>query len=110
MKSMNVVEVTDANFEETALRFELPVLLDFGADWCPPCRAMEPHVGAVAEAYAGRLRVGAVDTDRNQAVAARYGVHGLPTFVVLKDGKVVDKVVGAMPRSRLEALVQRALR
>ena len=110
MNSPNVLEITDANFDEVALASSVPVVLDFGAAWCPPCKAMEPHLDAVAAAYAGRARVGSYDVDKNRHVADRFGVTNLPTFVVLRDGKVVDRAVGAMPRARLEAMLERALR
>ena len=109
MNSAHVVSVTDANFDEVALQSPTPVLIELGATWCPPCRAMEPHVEAIAAAYAGRVRVGTCDTDTNRAVAARFKVQSVPTFVLLRDGQVVDRVVGAMSRWRLEALAQRAL-
>jgi thioredoxin 1 len=105
----NIEALTDANFGELALRSPTPVLLEFGAAWCPPCRAMEPHVEAVAAAFAGRLRVAACDTDANRAAALHFGVQSLPTFVVVKDGKVVDRAVGAMPRQRLEAMIRRSV-
>jgi thioredoxin 1 len=109
MNSENVVPVTDANFEELALRSSTPVLLDFGATWCPPCRAMDPHVDALAAAYAGRVRVGTCDIDDNQVVATHFRVQSVPTFVLLRDGKVLERVVGAMSRARLEALMVRGL-
>lgn len=108
MKSDHVVTVTDSSYEGL-VQGPLPVLIELGAAWCPPCRAMEPHLEAVATAYAGRLTVGTCDMDVQRGVAAQFRVQSVPTFVVLRDGKVVDRVVGAMSRPRLEALVQRAI-
>jgi thioredoxin 1 len=108
MPSPNVLEITDDNFAE-ALRSPTPLLVDFTAAWCPPCRAIAPHVDALADAYLGRVRVGKCDADDNQKLVADLDVRSLPTVLVFKDGKVIGQMVGAAPRARLEALVSRAL-
>jgi thioredoxin 1 len=108
MPSPNVLEITDDNFAE-ALRSPTPLLVDFTAAWCPPCRAIAPHVEALADAYLGRVRVGKCDADDNQKLVADLDVRSLPTVLVFKEGKVVGQLVGAAPRTRLEALVSRAL-
>jgi thioredoxin 1 len=87
----------------------VPVLVDFWAAWCGPCRAMAPHVEALAEAYDGKVRVGKVDADGNQDIVAKLDVRSLPTFLVIKQGQVVGQIVGAVPKSRLEDLVKKAL-
>jgi thioredoxin 1 len=87
----------------------VPVLVDFWAAWCGPCRAMAPHVEALAEAYDGKVRVGEVDADGNQDIVAKLDVRSLPTFLVIKQGQVVGQIVGAVPKSRLEDLVKKAL-
>jgi thioredoxin 1 len=104
-----VIEVNDHNFADTVLGSSVPVLVDFTAAWCAPCRAIAPHVAAVAGEYAGRLRVGKFDVDDNPELAARYDVRSMPTLLLFKAGQVVGQVVGAVPRSRIEALVNRAL-
>jgi thioredoxin 1 len=109
MSNANVLEITDANFEETALRAPTPVLIDFTAAWCAPCRTIAPHIDAIADSYQGRLRVGKCDVDANQALVTKLDVRAMPTLIVLKDGRVVGQMVGAAPRAKIEALVNRAL-
>lgn len=108
-KESKVVEVTDDNFERTVAASSVPVLVDFWAAWCAPCRTMNPHVEAIAAAYDGKLSVGKCDADSSQEIAAKFDVRALPTFLIFKDGKVAGQIVGAVPRSRLEALVEKAL-
>jgi thioredoxin 1 len=104
-----IIEITDDNFEEQALRSPVPVLIDFTAAWCAPCRVIAPHVDAIAAAYSGRLRVGKCDSDSNPKLCAQLDVRAMPTLMVFKDGRVVAQTVGALPRAKLEAMVQKAL-
>jgi thioredoxin 1 len=106
--NMNIIEITDRNFEEQ-LRGPLPLLIDFTAAWCGPCRVIKPHVEAIADSAAGRLRVGVCDVDSNQVLAARLDVRAMPTLMLWKDGRMVGQIVGAVPRAKIEALVARAL-
>ena len=108
MPSPNVLEITDANFDETALRSPLPVLIDFTAAWCSPCRAIAPHVDALADLYAGRLRVGKCDVDDNRELTAKLDIRAMPTLLILKEGRVVAQMVGAAPRAKIEAMIARA--
>jgi thioredoxin 1 len=103
------IEINDLNFHETTLASPVPVLVDFVAVWCAPCRAIAPHVEAVAAKYAGRMRVGKCDADANQELTARYDVRSLPTLLIFKGGEVVGQIVGAVPRARIEALIEKAL-
>jgi thioredoxin 1 len=105
----DLVEITTANFEQEVLRAPQPVFIDFTAAWCPPCRATEPHVAALATAYAGQARVGRCDADGNQDLVASLDVRALPTFLVFKGGAVVGQIVGAVPRAKLEDLLKKAL-
>jgi thioredoxin 1 len=105
----NVLDIDDANFEAEALRSPLPVLIDFTAAWCPPCRAIAPHIDAIAGAYAGRLRVGKCDVDSSAELAARLDVRSMPTLMLFKDGKLVGQIVGAVPRTKIEGLIERAM-
>lgn len=97
----------DARFDAEVLKSSVPVLVDFTATWCPPCRAMEPHVEAMAQRWAGRCVVGQLDVEQNPLTVERYGVRGMPTFLVFKNGAVVDMLVGAPPPHQLEALLHK---
>ncbi len=109
MASLDVVEVTDANFESEILKSPQPALVDFWAVWCAPCRAIAPHVEALAKEYAGKIRVGKCDIDSNPQIPTQYDIRSIPTLLVFKDGKVVGQVVGAVPRAKIEELVKKAL-
>lgn len=98
---MKPVELTDANFENEALKSETPVLVDFWAEWCGPCKMIAPTVEQLAIEYAGRLKVGKVDVDNNQQVAMKFGIRSIPTLLIFKGGRVVDQVVGAVPKKAL---------
>lgn len=98
-----VAEVTDADFGTEVLGSELPVLVEFTADWCPPCRQMVPVLGALAQEEAGRFRVVQLNVDRNPATTNAYKVLSMPTFMVFRDGEPVKSMVGAMAKRRLLA-------
>ena len=100
---MAELKITKENFEQVA-KSDLPVLIDFWAAWCGPCRMMSPVVAELAEEYAGKAMVGKVNVDEEPELAAAFGVASIPMFAVLKDGKVVNTKVGAMPKESLEAM------
>ena len=97
----NVIEGTDFNFDQEVLKSETPVLVDFWAPWCGPCRAIAPIVEELASEYEGKLKVVKLNTDENQDVAIKYGIRSIPTLGIFKDGKVVDAVIGAVPKNHL---------
>jgi thioredoxin 1 len=109
MASENVCTFTDDNFDKEVLQSEIPVLVDFWATWCAPCKAIAPLIDSIASEYEGRIKVGKVNVDDNPATPGKYGVRGIPTVILLKDGKVLDQVVGAIPKAQLEALINKAL-
>jgi len=102
------LHLTDANFWEV-VKGNPVVLVDFWAEWCGPCHRIAPTVEAIAKDYAGRLTVGKLNTDENRRTAETFGIHSIPTLLVFKDGKLVDAVVGAVPRPFLEETLQRWL-
>jgi thioredoxin 1 len=109
MASEILVEVTDTNFKTEILGSKLPVLVDFWAAWCAPCRAIAPHVEALAKDYDGRIRVGKCDIDSNPGFSAEYDIRSIPTLLVFKEGKVVGQIVGAAPKAKIEDLIKKAL-
>lgn len=98
-------QFTSDNFQKEALDSKKPVLVDFYADWCGPCRSMMPVVEEVANEYKGRLKVGKVNSDKEPELARAFNVMSIPAFFILKDGKVVDQMVGAMPKSMLTSRI-----
>lgn len=106
---MGVLEVSDATFDQEVLRSEQPVLVDFWAVWCGPCKAIAPVVDNLAATYAGKLKVAKVNVDENGATPSRYGIRGIPTLLLFKGGKVADQIVGYVPQNVIEEKVQRLL-
>lgn len=109
MASEKVLTLGDNNFEAEVIQSSVPVLVDFWATWCAPCKAIAPTIDAIAEEYEGKIKVGKVNVDDSQATPAKFGVRGIPTVILFKDGKVVDQIVGAVPKSQLEALIKKAI-
>lgn len=106
---MAALHFTQEDFDTQVLRSSQPVLVDFWATWCGPCKMITPFVEQLADEFAGRAKVGKVDVDECPDLAMKYGVNGVPTLLIMKDGKVVDKIVGAAPKARLADMLQRAL-
>ena len=106
---MGVLEVSDATFDQEVLQSEQPVLVDFWAVWCGPCKAIAPIVNGVAATYAGKLKVAKVNVDENGATPSRYGIRGIPALLFFKGGKVADQVVGFAPQDVIEEKIKRLL-
>jgi thioredoxin 1 len=94
MAGQNTVEFTDQNFEQEVLKSETPVLVDFWAEWCMPCKMLAPTIDKLAKDYAGKVKIGKVDTDSNRDVSIKYGINAIPTVILFKGGQVVQKFVG----------------
>ncbi|MCD6067479.1 MAG: thioredoxin [Bacteroidetes bacterium] len=100
------LEITDSNFEELVLKSDKPVLVDFWAEWCGPCRMVGPIVEEISKDFAGQAVVGKVNVDHNSAISQNYGIRNIPTLLIFKNGEIVDKQVGAVPKAALVAKLQ----
>jgi len=109
MAVSGILEVSDATFDQEVLRSEQPVLVDFWAVWCGPCKAIAPIVDSVAAQYAGKLKVAKVNVDQNSATPSRYGIRGIPALLLFKGGKVTDQVVGFVPQDVIDQKIKRLL-
>jgi len=105
MAGQNTLTFTDATFDQEVLRSEIPVLVDFWAEWCGPCRMMGPTVDVVANDYAGKIKVGKLDVDSNNDTASRYRVGSIPTLLLFKGGRVVEQRVGAVGKSEVQKML-----
>ena len=105
----DLLAITDDNFEAEILKSDLPALVDFWAPWCGPCRMVGPIVEELAKDYVGRVKVTKMNVDENPGTAAKYGVRGIPTLILFKGGQVASQIVGAVPKTRLDAMIKAAL-
>ena len=109
MSDTNLLHVNDANFEEEILKSDTPALVDFWASWCAPCRAIAPIVEEMAKTYSGKIKVAKLNVDENPSTPGKYGVRGIPTLILFKDGEVLDQLVGAVPKAQITKLIDKAL-
>ena len=105
----NTVEITDSNFETEVEKSDVPVLIDFWAAWCGPCRALAPTVDQIAEEYKGRVKVGKLDVDANSSLSARFQIRGIPTLLLFKGGQVKEQLVGAVPKDTIVGAISKHL-
>jgi thioredoxin 1 len=107
MAGMNTLTFTDQNFEEEVLKSEKPVVVDFWAGWCAPCRMVAPAVDAIADEYLGRAKVGKLNVDEHQMVTSRYNIRGIPTLLLFKNGQVQEQIVGATTKDNIAKLLEK---
>lgn len=105
----NTVEITDTNFENEVLKSNVPVLIDFWAAWCGPCRALAPAVDAIAAQYQGKVKVGKLDVDANGSTSARFNIKGIPTLLLFKDGQVREQLVGLVDKTKISDAINKHL-
>ena len=104
-----LLQVNDKNFTAEVLQSDIPVLVDFWATWCGPCRAISPIVEDLAKEFSGRVKITKLNVDENPSTPSQYGVRGIPALILFKEGKVLDQIVGSVPKARLKALIEKAL-
>jgi thioredoxin 1 len=106
MAGLNTLTFSDGTFDKDVLTSDVPVLVDFWAEWCGPCRMMEPTIDAIASDYSGRIKVGKLNVDDNGGTAMRYGIRGIPTLLLFKGGQVVEQRVGAVGKSEVQKMLE----
>lgn len=103
-----IINISDGNFEAEVLKSNIPTLVDFWASWCAPCRAIAPVIEEMAKDYSGRLKVTKMNVDENPSTPGKYGVRGIPTLILFKNGEIVEQLVGAVPKSQIKELIDKA--
>lgn len=107
---MSSVEITEKNFEKEVLNSDIPVLVDFWAPWCPPCQTIAPVIEEISREFAGKIKVGKINTDQEYDLATRYGIRGIPTLMIFREGKAIDQIVGYIKREQLKNILDRHLK
>ena len=102
----NVIEITDQNFESDVLKSETPIVIDFWAEWCGPCKTIAPVIDELADEYLGKIKFGKVNVDSNQQTAMKYGIRSIPNLLIFKDGSVVNQIVGSVPKDSIVKLLK----
>lgn len=109
MASEAIMELSDASFDNEVIKSDLPVLVDFWAPWCGPCRAVAPIVEEISSAYEGKIKVGKVNVDENPSITMKFGIRSIPTLLVFKGGEAVEQIIGAVPKGEIEKALDKAL-